>query len=745
MLYKFKYQQTQSSIISRAFLVVSIIILIGITAGCTHQRTLESNHTQMLATLAKIKALSIDNDRYVGNFKVQQQRQKLASLPNDASSIERWRSHFKLGRSELRLGNEDEAIRQLTRALTLISQHPRKLDSILETTYRLAIAHMRRAETSNCASQHNPEVCLLPLRGGGIHTDTSDSHQAIRYFTQVLNRAPAASVLQTKARWLLNIAYMTLGRYPQAVPTDWLIPEAVFQSAESIPVFKNIAMSKGLATFNLAGGVIVDDFNGDYYLDIMTSTMDPAGQLRLFHNNADGSFTERTEAAGLMGLYGGLNMVQADYDNDGDIDVLILRGAWLNKGGRHPNSLLRNNGDGSFVDVTFAVGLGETHYPTQAAAWADYDNDGDLDLYIGNEHRSHIQAPSQLFRNNGDGTFTDVAHAAGVENLRFVKAVVWGDYDGDRWPDLYTSTLRGANRLYHNNGDGTFTDVAPELGITGPKASFPAWFWDIDNDGNLDLYVSDYSSRSGGVAKVAASYMGLAPSKKVPALYRGNGKGQFVNVAQEFGLTSTHLPMGANFGDIDNDGYPDFYLGTGYPNYEALIPSALYKNNAGNKFIDVTFAGRLGHLQKGHGIAFADLDNDGDQDIFAQMGGAFAGDGFRNALYQNSGFGNHWLGVQLVGVDSNRFGVGARIRVDFEEAGKTRTVYQYVNSGGSFGANPLRQTIGLGQAERIKRLEVWWPTTGQTQIVTGVAIDNSIVITEGEDDFEILNLKPIEF
>ena len=199
------------------------------------------------------------------------------------------------------------------------------------------------------------------------------------------------------------------------------------------PVSRTSRPALGLATFDMCGGAIADDFDSDGYLDIVVSTWGTRGQIRFFRNNRDGTFTERTAEAGLLGLYGGINLVQADYDNDGDVDLLVLRGAWLRADGRHPNSLVRNNGDGTFTDVTFDAGLGEVHYPSPTAAWGDYDNDGDLDLYVGNESTPALVAPSQLFRNNGDGTFTDVAEAAAVRNFRYAKAAVWGDYNGD-WP-----------------------------------------------------------------------------------------------------------------------------------------------------------------------------------------------------------------------------------------------------------------------------------------------------------------------
>ena len=312
----------------------------------------------------------------------------------------------------------------------------------------------------------------------------------------------------------------------------------------------------------MSGGAVADDFDNDGYLDIFVSTWDTRGQIRFFRNNRDGTFTEHTAEARLLGLYGGLNMVQADYDNDGDVDLLVLRGAWLRADGRHPNSLLRNDGEGTFTDVTFDVGLGEVHYPSPTAAWGDYDNDGDLDLYVGNETSRALVAPSQLFRNNGDGTFTDVAEAAAVMNYRYAKAAVWGDYDGDGLQDLYVSNYGGSNRLYRNTGRGFFIDEAQRLGVAGPTGSFPAWFWDVDNDGLLDLYVSAYTA---GIEHLAASALGRPAATEASRLYRGTGRGRFEEVSGRYGLTEPTAAMGSNFGDLDNDGYPDFYLGTGYP------------------------------------------------------------------------------------------------------------------------------------------------------------------------------------
>ena len=175
----------------------------------------------------------------------------------------------------------------------------------------------------------------------------------------------------------------------------------------------------------------------------------------------------------------------------------------------------------------------------------------------------------------------------------------------------------------------------------------------------------------------------------------------FTEVSEAFGLSEPSLPMGANFGDLDNDGFLDLYLGTGIPDYQGLMPNLMYRNDGGRGFQNVTYSGGFGHLQKGHGIAFGDLDNDGDQDVFQQMGGVFSGDAYPSALYENPGHGHHWLQLELVGERSNRDGIGSRITVTVVEGGEERQIHRRVGTGGSFGGSPLRQEIGLGAARRI--------------------------------------------
>jgi hypothetical protein len=527
---------------------------------------------------------------------------------------------------------------------------------------------------------------------------------------------------------MLNIAHMTLGQYPDQVPAEYLIPLERFAKPVDFPRFRNVAQAVGVDTFSLSGSVIADDFDNDGDIDLLVSSYDVAEPARLFRNDREQGFVERTEEAGLLGILGGLNMIQGDYNNDGFVDVYILRGAWWAASGQHPDSLLRNNGDGTFHDVSFAAGMGPPYHPSQTARWADFDNDGWLDLYVGNESTAEHAAPSQLYHNNRDGTFTEIAAKAGVTNDRYAKGVAAGDYDGDGDMDIYVSNLHDRNRLYRNNGDLTFTDVAESLGVDLPLDSFPAWFWDFDNDGNLDIYVTTFGFTTAGLADF---YANGVPPGELPKLYRGDGEGHFEDVAASVGLTKPSCTMGTNFGDLDNDGFLDFYLGTGAPKYSELMPNQMYWNRAGKEFVEVTFAGGFGHLQKGHGIAFADLDLDGDQEVFEQMGGALRGDKYHDVLYENPGFGRHWIAVMLVGTRSNRSAIGARIQADFTDSGGERSVYRWVGSGASFGANPLRQSIGLADADRVERLTITWPS-GLVEELHDLPAGQLIEIVEGQ-------------
>ena len=697
-------------------------------------------HAMMLEELREIRASTGETIEWLGDAKAIGMRRRVAEAEQSQSLPQQYAMRGELAELELRLGNEREAIELLLGCQQLIEptlqEMPKEKAAALanDLEFMLGVAYMRLAETQNCCNRHTPESCVVPIRGTGLHANAYGATEATRCFERVLQRATPNSTAWLRALWLYNIAHMTLGQYPDKVPEQWRVPAEAFADSQEFPNFANASQGQGLDTFSLAGGAIADDFNGDGRLDIVASNSDTDGQIRFFENH-HGKFADSTRSAGLIGLLGGLNLVQTDYDNDGFLDVLVLRGGWFQTGGRHPNSLLHNNGDGTFSDVTFSANL-RSRAPTQTASWADYDNDGDLDLYIGNETTRTVPIYSELFRNNADGTFTDVAGEAGVRNNRFTKAVVWGDYDHDGLPDIYVSNFGQANRLYRNQGDGTFVDEAQRLGVTGPLRSFPVWFWDFNNDGALDLFVTSYVDDISWLAAHALDVQPLDAPYEIepPALYQGNGGGSFSHVSERYQLTAPTSPMGSNFGDLDHDGFLDFYLGTGEPEYQNLMPNVMYHNQQGKGFADVTMAGRFGHLQKGHAVVFADLDQDGDQDVFEQLGGAYPGDGFYDALFENPGFGNSWIVVRLVGRQSNRAALGARLHLRVKQGDSTRSIYKHVNSGGSFGANPLEQSIGIGAAKQIESLEIFWPTTGKTQVFRDLPANQAIRIVEGTEE-----------
>ena len=620
-------------------------------------------------------------------------------------------------------------------------------DRRLLRTYQ-AVAQMRLGEQQNCLTNHTIDSCLLPIRESGIHVDQRGSRSAIQILKQSLQEFPE----DLRLRWLLNIASMTVGEYPDKVPAKWLIPPRVFESDYDIKRFVDVASVAGVDIEGLSGGSIVEDFDGDGLLDIMVSSIGLHDSLRYFHNNGDGTFADLTAEAGLTREVGGLNLVHADYNNDGYPDVFVLRGAWFGSEGHHPNSLLRNNGDGTFTDVTEEAGLLSFH-PTQTAVWFDFNNDGWIDLFIGNESTGTDVNPCELYRNNGDGTFTECAADAGVANIGFVKGVAAGDYNNDGLPDLYLSRRDQPNVLYRNDGPKDtklgskspwkFTDVSTQAGVTEPIYSFPCWFWDFDNDGWLDLFVAGYHINN--VGDVAADYLGLPNGAEYPRLYHNNHDGTFTDVSKETGLHKVLHAMGCNFGDLDNDGWLDFYVGTGDPDLSTLIPNRMFRNNGGKSFQDVTTSGGFGHLQKGHGVSFADIDNDGDQDIHEKMGGAFSGDVAFDVLFENPGNGNHWIKLKLEGVKSNRAAIGARIKITAENASGSRDIYRTVSTGGSFGGNPLRQEIGLGDAKSVRSIEILWPVTGRTQVFKNVEMDRCYQIKEDSTTLQFVPLKTFKF
>jgi hypothetical protein len=549
-----------------------------------------------------------------------------------------------------------------------------------------------------------------------------------------------------RVRWLLNVAYMELGQYPAGVPAKYLIELNRFRSKLEFPPFEDVAQRAGLnsAGPSLAGGSVFDDFDGDGLPDLFITSLDTRRGATLFVNRGDGTLTDRSAAAGIDDQVYALNVTHADFDNDGDLDLLLLRG-----GRDRPLrlSLLRNRGTGAFDDVTVASGLGEP-IASRSAAWGDYDNDGWVDVFVCSEGEPDQDArarsrPSprnrcRLYRNRRDGTFEDLADQAGVGNEHIATGAAWGDYDDDGRLDLYVSNFDAPCRLYRNLGDRTFREEAMQAGVAGPthvKAT-ACWFWDFDNDGRLDLFVNDSHA---GLADVAASYLGrTVDDAGHPRVYRNMGPRGFRDVSRELGLDRPVLALGANFGDIDNDGYLDIFLAAGWRSLASPFPSLLLKNIEGRRFDDVTESHRTSRIQKGSGVSFADWDSDGDLDFFVNPGGTVPADTSFPLLFKNPGHGRHWLKVKLVGTKTNRGALGARIKVDVGSAdGRPRSIDRRVGNNSSFGGNSLVETVGLSEATEVAKLTVFWPTSHTRQEFAHIAADQEIEITESAASFKV--------
>ncbi|MDA1260639.1 MAG: CRTAC1 family protein [Planctomycetota bacterium] len=658
---------------------------------------------------------------------------------------------IRMGDYHLRVGNTTPAITYFEKALASVESNREEIERGSKLAYSkkrrevlrwLITANLRAGERDNCIKQLNQDACIYPLRGGGLWSLPQHALDAQRWCLEYLKEDPA----NPGVRYLYNVAHMAAGTWPNGVDEAYRLPLPPADGAHAMPHFTNVAYAVGVGHDSVAGGAIMDDFDGDGDLDLFATCLRQDTNCIYYRNEGDGRFTDATETAGLTGITGGLSCSQADVDNDGDLDILITRGAWLGEEGRIPNLLLRNRGDGSFEDVSMASGIGAPAWPCLVAAWCDYDLDGDLDLYVGNERVGRGNyAPSQLLQNDGSGKFTDVAKQAGVENLRYARGVCWGDYDNDGDFDLYVSNFGELNRLYRNRGDGSFEDVAEALGVANqtpdPKRqrSFQSWFFDFNNDGWLDIFSASYplGGTGGSVDGAATSLYGEPAIEETCKLWINDGDGGFRDVTEEAGLLGTISVMGANIGDVDADGWMDFYLATGAPAFEMLVPNMMMRNVGGERVADATVASGLGHLQKGHGVAFGDVDGDGDLDLWSQLGGWYVDDRYYNGLFRNDGLapGIHWLTLRLRGERSNRFGVGAVVKAVLLEGGIERTIYAHAGSGASFGANSLDLELGLGRATRLERLEIRWPRAGslaeRTEVLTGLPMDRLLEVSEG--------------
>jgi hypothetical protein len=446
------------------------------------------------------------------------------------------------------------------------------------------------------------------------------------------------------------------------------------------------------------------DYDNDGFLDLFIANGFIAGQVRnrLYHNNQDGTFTRITNVISTtLGTH--IAGAVADYDNDGDEDLFVP--SWSGA-----QEFYRNDGAGSFTRLTkqqVGPALGDMDV-TMEAAWADFDRDGFIDLFRANGYPS--PANDCLYRNNGDGTFTKMTtNEVGqlVNDKAATEECAWGDYDNDGWPDLWVLNTGGNNLLYRNDG-GFFRKVTdPNNSVVQQSGSLGAGVWgDYDNDGFLDLFVT-------GV---------LGPH----TLHRNLGGVTFTNVTASAGIPSTHRGEDASWADYDNDGFLDLYI-TADPPY----PNLLLHNNGDGTFTSVDVGSPI-HDNTAYsrwGIGWADYDNDGFLDLAVACL-----DGPNDLFYHNNGNSNHWLRVKLTGTASNRSAIGAKVRLQATIRGREIRQMREItgNTGWSGGTPGLLAHFGLGDATNVGLVRIEWPS-GLVQELHDVAANQSLKITEHQE------------
>jgi enediyne biosynthesis protein E4 len=496
---------------------------------------------------------------------------------------------------------------------------------------------------------------------------------------------------------------------------------------------------------SMSGGVALFDYNNDGYLDIffvnsLTVELVKANKKTrsaLYRNNRDGTFSDVTDKARVGDVGWGMGCAVGDFNNDGFDDLYVTSIG--------PDHLFKNEGNGTFTDVTQKAGVSDPRFST-GAAFLDYDNDGRLDLFVTNYvdfDMSHLPAfgegptcqfkgvPVQcgprglpgagdsLFHNNGDGTFTDVSKKAGVADARgyYGLDVMGSDFDGDGLIDIFVANDSTPNFLYHNNGNGTFSEIGFESGTALDKngneqGCMGVTLGDYDHDGLLDLFITNFDD-------------------EYNVLYRNAGRGNFVDVSYEAGVAMISIPYvgwGTKFFDYDNDGWLDLFVANGhaYPQRDRYRQrKLLYRNNHDGTFSEVAaqFGSALLEERASRGTAFGDIDNDGDVDIVVNDL-----DSAPQLLRNDGGNKNNWILVKTIGAKSNRNGIGAKVKV---VSGDLIQVDE-VRSGGSYiSQNDFRLHFGLEKRTKVDLIQVRWPS-GAVDTLTNLPVNKVVTVKEGK-------------
>ena len=671
-------------------------------------------------------------------------------------------------------GDDDQAITAMLELNT---------DSPMFATY---FAKKTRYYSRRAEMQEKVEARLARLSGDALTKGLEDYAYVLGYlgeFQKVVEHFGPGGPRETANDGIIALslahAYFRLGRYADSVPyakkafdllpdkkhdTRWQVMlselglhgDALYKNYSrdyyDLSHVKTLFPARGMAglpfedatdsmqidKWSGTGGANFADLDGDGWDELIIQRK--YFPSKVYRNDRGGALRSIPDAQVEGGYCDELVESVADYDNDGRPD---LQRQCCNYDGPGPSRLLKNMGGLSFQDVTKASGL-DYHVSGMHVAWGDYDLDGYLDIVVADQF-----GPVQVWRNNGDGTFTNATKRAGIVSPGTgggpdqadygAVGCSWADYDGDRYPDLACNGW-GWSRLWHNNGDGTFTDVTAQAGVDIGKGArgYNSMWLDYDNDGKLDLYVGRYVVASGvkwgdGLRCTCSNL--LAPDgfgerewQNAGTIYRNNGDGTFTNMAS----TLKFLPlgvMGVNAADWNNDGCQDIAMGAGGPYAQQAEPYLFYQNNCDGTFTLKTPFTMRKLWGKGHGIAFGDYDHDGNLDVFLNNGGLFPGDVWPSLLLHNTGNANHFLELGLKGgPGTNAFAVGAQVEL---WAGKLHQL-QELAAGGRFSAtNTFRLHFGLAKNRKIDRLVVRWPNKRKDATeLKNLPVDQAIELDE---------------
>ncbi|HYP05992.1 MAG TPA: FG-GAP-like repeat-containing protein, partial [Bryobacteraceae bacterium] len=549
--------------------------------------------------------------------------------------------------------------------------------------------------------------------------------EAARSFYRAMEARPNAI-----DAWLLHTAVEQSGAKEFALPASMQFPLADPGPKPAALDFVDVAKEMGVNRYDGNGTCAFGDIDHDGREDLLLAG---SGTFMGAYRNEGAKFREATEAFGLGKVPSAYSLNLVDYDNDGRLDLYLSYNGW---NGPMSNRLFRNT-EGRFVDVSKSSGADDAGSGF-ASVWGDLDNDGFLDLVVANGVLKDGSIP-QVYRNKGDGTFANVTLAAGIKEPPTYGAIgaALGDYDRDGDLDIFFNGLvNSPNRLYRNDGKMKFTDVTRSAGLAAQPLhnGFVAFFTDYNNDTWPDLLVTSLAPWDAVVGSLMKTFS-VSDRTKVHAdatrLFRNKKDGGFEDVTLEAGLWYPMGAMGAGVADLDNDGHVDFYFGTGDPQLSRIEPNRFFHNQGNGTFRDVTRPLNLSQPgKKGHGVCFIDIDRDGDLELYAQLGGHYSGDHAENAFYRNlKGNQNNWLELELEGVKSNRFGIGASVVVASGDA----TFQREMKGSEGFGStNPYVLHFGLGKRTQVDAVTIQWPS-GLKQVLRGVKVNQRMTVKETGD------------